>query len=198
MAPDDQPAQQLIADVRSSGTVLVVAGLLSCAAGVLALVYPDITLLALGLIAGINVLILSAITLTDVFSASADAGARVLAGVLGILGIIAGITLMRRPGESLLVLLLVLGVWLVVSGIVDFVRAFATLEGRALRLLGALADIVLGTLILALPELSLKTLAVLVGLAFLVRGLIAVATGISLRRAARQAKREAPASAVRA
>src|SRR5688500_11898736 len=150
MTTDDQPSR-LAADVRTSGTVLVVAGVLSFGAGVLALAYPDITLLALALIAGINLLLLSAVTLTDAFSPDADAGARALAGVLGVLGIIAGLTLMRRPGESLLVLLLVLGIWLVVTGVVDFVRALATPVGRPLRMRGALADVVLGALILAHP-----------------------------------------------
>jgi uncharacterized membrane protein HdeD (DUF308 family) len=195
MTTNDQ-RDQLIAGARSSGTVLVVVGLVSFAAGVLTLVYPDITLLALGLIAGINLLLLSVVALVDAFSADADVGARVLAAIMGVVGIIAGLTLMRRPGESLLALLVVLGIWLVVSGVVAFVRALATLEDRALRMLGALTEIVLGTLILALPKLSLTTLALLVGLAFAVRGLVAVVTGIRLRKAARAAKAEAPPTAV--
>ncbi len=47
------------------------------------------------------------------------------AALLGLLGIMAGLVVMRRPGESLLAVLLVLGIWLVVTGIVDLVRAFA-------------------------------------------------------------------------
>ena len=52
--------------------------------------------------------------------------------MLGLLGIIAGLVVMRRPGESLLAVLIVLGIWLVVTGIVDFVRAFASPGDRAL------------------------------------------------------------------
>ena len=76
-----------------------------------------------------------------------------------------------------------IGIWLVVSGIVDFVRAFATLENRALRLLGAVADIVLGALILALPDLGLGTLAILIGLSFVVRG-VPLVRGVKLLRRA--------------
>ena len=83
------------------------------------------TLLALALIAGINLLLLGALSLVDSFSDDGDTGARVLAAVLGLLGIMAGLVVMRRPGESLLAVLLVLGIWLVVTGIVDLVRAFA-------------------------------------------------------------------------
>ena len=102
--------------------------MLGTIAGILALVFPDITLLALALIAGINLLLLGALSLVDSFSDDGDTGARVLAAVLGLLGIMAGLVVMRRPGESLLAVLLVLGIWLVVTGIVDLVRAFANAQ----------------------------------------------------------------------
>jgi uncharacterized membrane protein HdeD (DUF308 family) len=184
-------------DARSYGTFLIVAGVLGVIAGVLALVYPDITLLALALIAGINLMLLGILALIDSFGGDRDAGDRVLAGVIGILGLIAGLVVIRRPGESLLALVVIIGVWLVVTGIVDFIRAFSRLENRALRLLAALVDVILGILILALPKLSLGTLAILVGLAFLIRGVVAVVSGIGLRRAAGAAE-ESASSAVAA
>jgi uncharacterized membrane protein HdeD (DUF308 family) len=88
----------------------------------------------------------------------------------------------RRPDESLLAILLVVGIWFVVTGLIDFIRAFANVEYRALRLLTALVDIVLGGFILALPHLSLGTLAVLIGLAFVVRGVISIVRGFQLRK----------------
>ena len=75
-----------------------------------------------------------------------------------------------------------LGIWLVVTGIVDLVRAIANAENRGLRLLAAVADVVLGGLILALPDVSLKTLALLIGIAFIVRGVLSVLRGFALRR----------------
>ena len=170
-------------DVRKFGAVLIVAGVLGVIAGILALVYPDITLLALALIAGINLLLLGVLSLVDAFSDDGDTTSRVLAAVLGLLGIMAGLVVMRRPGESLLAVLIVLGIWLVVTGIVDLVRAFANARDRGLRLLAAAFDLVLGGLILALPDVSLKTLALLIGIAFIVRGVLSVVRGLALRRA---------------
>ena len=40
----------------------------------------------------------------------------------------------------------------------------------------------LGVLILALPDLSLRTVAVLAGIGFLLRGMLAIYTGIQLRK----------------
>jgi uncharacterized membrane protein HdeD (DUF308 family) len=179
--------QQLLAGAKTYGTLLIAAGALGVIAGLLALVYPDLTLLALALIAGINLMVLGIANLVDAFGGEQDSTSRILSVVLGLIGIIAGLVVIRRPGESLLAVVIVLGIWLVVSGIVDFVRAFANLEDRALRLLAALADVVLGILILALPDLSLGTLAVLIALAFLVRGGFAIVRGFQLRRAADQA-----------
>jgi uncharacterized membrane protein HdeD (DUF308 family) len=194
------PAQtEMFRDARSYGTFLIVAGVIGAIAGILALVYPDITLLAVALIAGINLMLLGILALIDAVGGDRDTGDRVLAGVIGILGLIAGLVVIRRPGESLLALVVIIGVWLVVTGIVDFIRAFSRLENRALRLLAALVDVILGILILALPKLSLGTLAILVGLAFLIRGVVAVISGIGLRRAAgAAAKEEEAASAVTA
>jgi uncharacterized membrane protein HdeD (DUF308 family) len=170
-------------DLRQVGTLLIAAGVIGAIAGILAIVYPDVTLLALALIAGINLLVLGAMSLVDAFSGDGDTTTRVLAAVLGLLGIMAGLVVMRRPGESLLAVLIVLGIWFVVSGIVDLVRAIVVPGNRAFRLLAAFVDVVLGGLILALPHLTLGTLAVLIGIAFIVRGVISVVRGIQLRKA---------------
>ena len=162
--------------------MLIVAGVLGTIAGILALVFPDVTLLALALIAGINLLLLGALSLVDSFSDDGDTTARVLAAVLGLLGIMAGLVVMRRPGESLLAVLLVLGIWLVVTGIVDLVRAFANAAGpRVPAARPRSSTSCSAALILALPDVSLKTLALLIGIAFIVRGVLSVVAG---RRAA--------------
>ena len=174
---------ELRRDLRHVGTLLIAGGVIGIIAGILAIAYPDVTLLALALIAGINLMLLGVMSLVDAFSGDGDTTTRVLAAVLGVLGIIGGLVVIRRPGESLLAILLVVGIWFVVTGLIDFIRAFANVEYRALRLLTALVDIVLGGFILALPHLSLGTLAVLIGIAFVVRGVISIVRGFQLRKA---------------
>ena len=170
---------------RQSGGVVLVVGALSIVAGILAIVYPGITLLALALIAGINLLLLGCLGLVDsLASHGADGSTRVLSGVLGLLGVIGGLVVMRRPGESLLAIVLILGVWFVVSGLVDLIRAIATSGERALRLLVAVVDLVLGGLILTLPDLTLTTMALLAGFAFIIRGFFAIIVGLGLRKLA--------------
>ena len=90
--------------------------------------------------------------------------------------------MMRRPGETLLVLLLAVGLWLIMSGVISGIIALTEPEDRGARLLAALVDIVLGGLLLALPELSLATVAILCGVSFLVRGAFALYVGLKLRK----------------
>jgi uncharacterized membrane protein HdeD (DUF308 family) len=177
-------ADDTLKAANAGGGLLIAAGVLSIIAGILALVYPDITLLALALIAGINVFLLGLLGIVNaVTDDEGDTVPRVLVGVFGLLGVLAGILMMRRPGETLLVILLALGLWLIISGIVEGVIALSEHENRGARLLAALADLVLGILLLALPELSLATVAVLCGIAFLIRGAFAIYAGLRLRKA---------------
>ncbi len=176
-------ADDTLKAVRSSGGLLIATGAISMIAGLLALVYPDITLLALALIAGINVFLFGLMGIVDAISAERDdAGPRALVAVLGILGVLAGLLMMRRPGETLLVLLLAVGLWLVMSGLIEGIIALSESEDRGVRLLAAFVDVVLGGLLLALPKLSLGTVAILCGLSFLVRGAFVLYTGVRLRR----------------
>jgi uncharacterized membrane protein HdeD (DUF308 family) len=182
-----------LAALRSTGWLLIAAGAVSIVAGLLAVAYPDITLLALALFAGINLILLSALTLVDAFSKDVDAAPRAVSAVLGVLGLIAGLVVLRRPGETLLVLVLVIGIWLVVSGTVSFLRSLDEVAGRGLEMLGAVCEIALGILILALPDLSLRTVAILAGIGFIVRGALAIYGGWQLRKAGAPAGRLAPA-----
>jgi uncharacterized membrane protein HdeD (DUF308 family) len=183
-----------LAELRSAGWLVLAAGALSIVAGLLAIAYPDITLLALAIFAGINIIVLSALSLVDAFAPSSDTGARTLSALLGVLGLIAGLVILRRPGETLLALLIVLGIWLVVYGVAGFFMALYEREARAARMLVAIADLVLGILILSLPDLSLRTVAILAGIGFIMRGAFALYAGWQLRKAGAPSGRVAPAA----
>ena len=175
-----------LTEMRSSGTLLIVAGVISIVCGILALVFPDATLLAIGIITGINVVVLGILGLISAVDDDLPTGVRILDALAGVLGVLAGIVIMRRPGETLLVLVLALGLWLVIKGILDAIAALrGPSDGRGLVLLTAAVDLAIGVLILALPDLGLGTLALLVGLAFIVRGVMTVALGFAARKAAK-------------
>ena len=146
----------------------------------------------LALVAGINLVLLGIIQIIDAVTGDVDEAGRVLVGIVGLISVIAGLVVIRRPGESLLALIVVLGIWFVISGILHAVRVLTGGERGWAGLVAGVVDVVLGALILALPELSLKTLAVLVGIGFIVRGLVGLVAGMAFRKAERA---ERPAAA---
>jgi uncharacterized membrane protein HdeD (DUF308 family) len=171
-----------VSEVPAAGRnwwLFLVVGLVSIVAGVLAIVYPDITLLALGIFAGVGLLFAGAMEIADAIAGTPES--QVLSAIVGVLAIVAGLICLRRPGESLLALVVVLGIYLVVAGIVRFIRSFSQLEDRAPQMGLGIIDAILGILILSLPELSLVTLAVLFAISLLVRGAFQVFVAFKLR-----------------
>jgi uncharacterized membrane protein HdeD (DUF308 family) len=169
-------------DAKVSGSVLIAAGVATLVVALATIFWPDTTLLVLAILAGINLFLLGIVGLVEGLFGERE-GSRLLAAVLGLLAIIAGVVLIRRPSESVLAFVVILGVWFVVSAVVAFVRALFEREGRSVRLVVALVEFVFGVLILSLPKLSVGTLAVLAGIAFAVRGASLIASGLELRKA---------------
>ena len=159
--------------------LFLVVGLVSILAGILAIAWPDITLLALGLFVGISLLFIGGLEVAEAIGGSPDS--RALTAIIGVLSIIAGIVCLRRPGESLLAIIIVLGIYLIVEGVIRFIRAFQELEDRAAMMLLGIVDAILGILILSLPKLSLVTLAILFALSLIIRGAFMVYVSFKLR-----------------
>jgi uncharacterized membrane protein HdeD (DUF308 family) len=170
-----------VSRIAANWWLFLVMGVVSTVAGVLAIVYPDITLLAIGIFAGVSLLFIGALELVDAIAGAPDS--RALSAIVGVLSMLAGLICLKRPGESLLALVIVLGAYLVVTGIVRFVRSFAEPEDRALLLGLAIIDVILGILILSLPGLSLATLAILFAISLIARGIFAIVAAFRLRSA---------------
>ena len=69
--------------------LFLVLGLVSILAGILAIVYPDITLLAVGLFIGVSLMFVGAMDIVDAISG--DPGSRALSAITGVLALLAGL-----------------------------------------------------------------------------------------------------------
>jgi uncharacterized membrane protein HdeD (DUF308 family) len=168
-----------VSRVSTNWWLFLIMGLVSTIAGILAIAYPDLTLLAIGLFVGISLLFVGAMEIVEAITG--DVESRAMTTIVGVLSVLAGIICLKRPGESLLAIIVVLGVYLVIAGIIRFVRSFSVLEDRALLMMLALLDIILGILILSLPHLSLVTLAILFAISLIARGVFAIVVAFRLR-----------------
>jgi uncharacterized membrane protein HdeD (DUF308 family) len=154
-------------------------GVICVATGIAAIVWPDITLLALGIIFGIYLLIAAIIEIIDAIFG--PPGGRAISAILGIVALIAGVICIRRPGESLLAIVIVVGVYLIAEGVIRVVRAFDVRDGRGWAIGLGLLDAVVGIVILSWPKIGLVTLAILFALTMLLRGVFAIVVGFKLR-----------------
>jgi uncharacterized membrane protein HdeD (DUF308 family) len=179
---EGSPIEELLEPAARSWWLWMLFGVLSVAAGVIALIDPGLSLLAIAILFG-SYLIVSGIfeLMAGVTAREADTTRRVFAVVLAILSLIAGIICLLRPGTGILALVLVLGVFLVMSGVIQLAGAVSD-DMPWLSAGVALIDLVLGIIILAVPDIGLITLALLFGISLVARGAVSIAVGWRLRR----------------
>jgi uncharacterized membrane protein HdeD (DUF308 family) len=156
-------------------------GLISIVAGVLALAFPDITLLALGLIVGINLVLVGTIWVAVAMMEDHSPGGRVLRMIVGFLATLAGLVCLVRPGAGVLVLLIALSFWFIVTGMADLARALEEHEHRLIAGALGVIGIAAGIVIVGDPDIGLTTLALLAGIAFIVRGTVEVIAAMYMR-----------------
>ncbi|HEX3647095.1 MAG TPA: HdeD family acid-resistance protein [Pseudonocardiaceae bacterium] len=105
--------------------------------------------------------------------------------VVGVAAIVMGVLVLVWPGPSLLVVGVLFGIYLLVTGVFEIVEAFAPhVPGsmRALNLIAGALSVVLGLICFRGAAESLLLLAFWIGFGWLLRGTSLVAVGISARR----------------
>jgi uncharacterized membrane protein HdeD (DUF308 family) len=159
----------------------LVVGLISVAGGIVVIVWPKPTLTVVALLVGIELLIGGVFLIVAAFGR--PAGSRAGSVLAGALAVIAGLIVVRHPSGSVLVVALAVGIYLILAGVMRLVGAFEASRGRGWLLLGALFDLALGIVIVAWPKFGITTLAIVLGIVLIVRGLGLVLIAFALRAA---------------
>ena len=155
-------------------------GVVTFGVGVFFVVSPHETLSTFTVIAGIFLLFDGVLALLgSIFGKGEGRG---LLALIGVLSAIAGLVLIKKPFDTLVAFTLIVGVWFVVAGIVRFVVALGSPEGRGGNILTAILDLVAGALILAWPDLGLATVAVIIGIVLIMRGALFIVAGWQLHK----------------
>ncbi|WP_258724710.1 HdeD family acid-resistance protein [Cellulomonas sp. NS3] len=161
----------------------VLRGLLAIVFGVVAMVWPVATVVALALLWGVWALV-------DGVSEIAQATVPGTQGrgwlvLMGLVSIAAGLWAVVVPGVAAVTLTWVLGIWLLVRGVFELVGAFSSghVLPRWLLVVSAVLSVVLGVLFVANPGTAAVTLAVWLGVTALAWGIVFVVIGLVLRRA---------------
>ena len=149
--------------------LLLLVGLLSIAVGITILFKPGDSLATLAVIAGIFVLVDGILELAASLMHSTQN--RGMVALLGALTSIVGVLLIRHPVQGIVFVALLIGIWLIVVGVIRFVAAFEIDEHRAWNMIAGLVELIAGIVIVSNPDIGYATLAVLVGISFIVNGM---------------------------
>ena len=156
-------------------------GVVTAVAGVLILVWPGGTLLAVAILLGIQLVIAGVFRAITAFTFDTDSGAaRILFFLLGVLLVIVGILCLRSPFRSIALLVLLFGLSCIVSGAMELFHGVAGGGGWAIA--SGVVSILVGIVVLAYPVSSVATMIWLFGIALVVIGLTAIVGAFSFGR----------------
>jgi uncharacterized membrane protein HdeD (DUF308 family) len=162
--------------------LFIVMAAVSLVAGVILVAKPSHSLATLAVVVGIFMVLDGVVELLSSFRREEG---RALAAILGVLGIVIGIILIRHPTHAVNAVGLVIGIWLVAAGVVRLVRAVVEWIRPLLRSAIAVLEIVIGVAVVSDPHIGYATLAVLIGIWFILNAIGLVALGVVLRGATR-------------
>lgn len=161
--------------VRWIRWTFVIVGLIGVGVGIFVLAEPHNGLASLAVITGVFLLIDG--ILTTISSLLSGGEGRFVSVVAGVVALVVGVLLIRHPVNSVVAVGLLLGIWLIAAGAVRLVEAFGERRGLGWWVLVAVIEIVAGIVIISSPHIAVATLALLVGISFILRGGALAAAG---------------------
>jgi uncharacterized membrane protein HdeD (DUF308 family) len=188
----------VLAHLARSWWAFVLRGVAAILFGVLAFMRPGITLEAL-------VLLFAFWALFDgVFALISSVGAAEAHEpwwpfvLMGLLGIAAGVVTLRWPAITALALLLVIAYWSIFRGILEIIAAVRLrnlVQGEWWLILGGIASIAFGVLLVVYPGSGLLAVIWLIGLYAVIFGVAMLMLGFRLKGVAGELPAPAPARA---
>jgi uncharacterized membrane protein HdeD (DUF308 family) len=158
-------------------------GVVAVLFGIMALIWPSITLLVLVVLFGAYALVDGVVTLGSAIFGP-NRGRRGWLIVEGIADIVIGVITLAWPGITTLVLLWVIAAWALVTGIMEIVAAIRLrreMRGEWLLALGGVLSVVFGILLVVWPATGALTLIALIGIYAIVFGVALIGLGWRLR-----------------
>jgi uncharacterized membrane protein HdeD (DUF308 family) len=169
---------------KSTSTSLILLGVLGVIVGVIAIVWPGVTIAALVILFAIYAFIAAGLQAMRAFS-SRTAGPVFGHLLLALIDLAAGVVALAWPGPTALVLVLVVAIWAFVAGFAEILAAFGSGETagtRTMYIVTGLISIAFGIVLSARPSIGAVTLALLFGLFSMIYGVSEIVAGVQMRR----------------
>ena len=158
-------------------------GVVTILIGLVLAIWPGETLVVLAVLLSIQLMVNGIFSLVNAFAAhTVDGGVRALLGLTGALSIIVALLCLRAPLQTVVVIGLLIGAWLVISGLIEvFTAVLNDSHERGWRMFMGIVSVAAGSFLLVNPELSLNALVIVMAVWLFGYGAIAVVAGLRLR-----------------
>jgi uncharacterized membrane protein HdeD (DUF308 family) len=156
-------------------------GILTLVIGILVVVWPSETLKVLTILFALQLFVMGIYSLVKSFSAANQH--KVLTVFLGIFAIIVALIMIRNVVATVAVVGFIIGVYWIIHGIIQFVMAVGdkTYPSRGWTIFMAIISVIAGIVVVAWPVNSLTALAWLVGIWFIVLGILGIILAFMVR-----------------
>jgi uncharacterized membrane protein HdeD (DUF308 family) len=180
-APLGRPMLHALAD---RWWLLLLRGIAAILFGILAFIWPGLTLVTLVLMFGAFALVDGAIVLGAAFSGAAKPVPTWWLILVGLLGIAAGIVTFLWPGMSAILLVVFIGAWAVAHGIFEIIGAIQLrkeIDNEWMLILGGIISVIFGIIVLIAPGAGALALVWWIAIYSIVFGVMFVAFSLRLR-----------------
>lgn len=160
-------------------------GILTFIIGILVMVWPQETLKLLTVLFALQLFVVGIFAIVKAFSAAEQH--RVWSILMGLFAIIVAILVIRNVAETVVVLTLILGIYWVIHGIIQFVMSVAdnTYPQRGFTIFMAILSVIAGIVLLAWPIESVTLLAWFMGIWLVILGVLGMVLAFMVRSAAK-------------
>jgi uncharacterized membrane protein HdeD (DUF308 family) len=181
----DTPIPSLLPHLWKS---TLISGVLSLIVGVVVLAWPGISVLTAAVAFGVYLLITGAAQVVFAFSLHVSAGSRILLFISGAASLILAVLAFRHFGNAVLLLAIWIGIGFIFRGVATTVSAIhdPNLPGRGWSIFLGVITLIAGIVVLGSPLDSIVTLALVVGVFFVVIGVFEIVSSFGIRKASKQ------------
>jgi uncharacterized membrane protein HdeD (DUF308 family) len=183
--PVPLPDRPMLHALAKCWWVLLLRGIAAIAFGVLAFIWPGLTLVTLVLLYGAFALVDGVLSLVAAFSGGAKPVPTWWLVVVGLIGIAAGVVTFLWPGITAILLVLFIGAWALVHGIFEIIGAIQLrkeIDNEWMLILGGLLSVLFGAVVLIAPGAGALGLVWVIAAYSIVFGILFVSLSLRLRK----------------
>src|SRR5208283_4172594 len=162
----------------------LVSGILSVVLGGVILAWPGISIVVAAIFFGVYLLITGVAQVIFAFALHVSAGSRILLFISGAASLILAVLAFRHFGQGYAVLLLAIwiGIGFIFRGVATTISAISepNLPGRGWSIFVGVISLLAGIIVLASPFDSIVTLAIVVGVWFIVIGVFEIVSSFAI------------------